>query len=249
MVPDEGQNRRILVYQPVFTPREGRLGKGMKRRLFFWVIGLKMLMAASLPVTKAGLIPVLDGTSAPDSTLGTYTVTSFGDDTRPAYYNYSSVTSPLGGNITFGTSLELCEVGEKWTTWSHDYKGDVYWSGEDRYFITLTMPAGTSAFYFYAQPYGSAEHTITASAYDGVSVVTEISQSVSGSSGASYFGFYGTNGSVIASIVVSTKTEDFAIGEFGISMIPAPAAIILAGIGLGTISRLRKSVHSCGKWV
>ena len=229
--------------------RDGRLGKGMKRRLFFWVIGLKMLMAASLPVAEAGLISVCGGTSAPSSTLGTYTMTSFTDDERPTFSKYSFVAAPLGGNVTFGIPLEHWEIYENWTTWSHSYEGDIYWSGEDIHIITMILPAKTSAFYFYAQPCDPDEHTITAAAYDGVSFVSEISQSVSRDPGAAYFGFYGTNGSVIASITVSTETEDFVIGEFGISMIPAPCAIILAGIGVGMICRLRKSVISCDKRV
>ena len=201
-----------------------------------------MFMASSLPVAKDGLVPVFGGTSAPAAAMDTYAMTSFGDDTRPTFSEYDFVTSPLGGNINFGKLLEHCKIQEEWLTWSHGYMGDVYRSGKEEYTITLILPAGTSAFYFYAQPYNTAEYSITAVAYDGVSHLnnSSISHSVSGSSGASYFGFYGTDNSVIATITIICETKDFAVGEFGISMIPAPGAIILACIGVCMTGWLKK---------
>ena len=213
--------------------------KGMKRILIFWVIGLNMLMEASVPVAKAGLSSVIGGVNAPASTLGSYTMTSFAEDLRSSYSLCSYVTSPAGENITFSIPLRKREVGVSWSTWSHDYKGDVYWTGGDEKFVILTMPEGTSAFYFYAQPQNAAVHTITATAYDKNDESERIIQNISGTGGASYYGFYNTGGSDISKISIYGDA-DFAIGEFGISMIPAPDAFLLCYIGLSAVLGLKR---------
>ena len=80
------------------------------------------------------------------------------------------------------------------------------------------MPAGTAAFYFYAEPDNFATFTITAT-----SGTTVVATPVAGASGANYFGFYGTAGDTIASIAVAiTGTTSFAVGEFGISRVTVP---------------------------
>ena len=199
-----------------------------------------MLMAGSISVAEAGLSSVIGGTSAPASTLGPYSISPFEDDSRPSNKKYLYVTSPINGDVLFDLSLEHHEVLQDWASWSHDYTGDVYWTGEGEYLVTLTMPSGTSAFYFYAQPQNAVVNTITATAFDGVDCIETISQEVNGNSGACYYGFYGTEGSVIAKISIYSDARDFAIGEFGISMIPAPEAFLLGNIGLCTVLELRK---------
>ncbi len=199
-----------------------------------------MSMTASVSVTKAGLISVVGGTNAPEATLGPYEMIQFADDARPVREKFSFVLSPLGGNITFNISLEHRKIPVDWALWSHNYKGDVYWTGDNGEYAGMTLPSGTSAFYFYAEPKDTGVNTITAIAYDGVSDIVTVSQEIDSIGGASYFGFYGINGSVIRNIMVYSENADFAIGEFGISTIPAPGAVLLGSIGIGIIGFLRK---------
>lgn len=212
----------------------------MKRIVFFRVIGLIMSITASESVAKAGLISVSGGQIMSPTTLGPYTITPFSDDLRPIGQQYTFVTSPLGGNVTFSFPMIHDEIMPGWSSWSNDYQGDVYWTGPGNHFAVLKMPSETCAFYFYAQPRYSDVHTISALAYDGISNICQISQEVHFYSGAGYYGFYCTEGSVIDTITIYCNTTDFAIGEFGISMLPAPGAILLGAIGVGIVGCLRR---------
>ena len=129
---------------------------------------------------------------------------------------------------------------QQWATWSNGYTGDVYWTGDGVNSVSISLPSGTSAFYFYAQPQNAGVHTITAVAFDGISEIETISQDVEGDSGASYYGFYGTEGTLITEITVYGGTIDFAIGEFGISIIPAPEAFLLCNVGLSFVFGLKR---------
>jgi hypothetical protein len=157
------------------------------------------------------------GTGPPPATLGPYTMTAFGPDPQPLNQGpvVTSVNDPAG-TVTFSPPLNHSRVGNGWVTWSHGYTGDVYWTSGST--ITMTLPAGTRAFYFYAEPNTFAVFDVTATAQDGT---TSGPIQVQGDSGAKYFGFYATGTPNIESITVTTTdTTGFGVGEFGI----APAA-------------------------
>ena len=162
------------------------------------------------------------GTASPPSTLGPYTMTAFGPDSQQVCPNAGSsvtgVTDPAG-TIGFSQALRHDHAGTVgcWATWSHQYTGDVYdtIAATDRTQVTIRLPSGTNAFYFYAEPNQFQVLTITATAQDGT---TSGPVAVQGNSGAQYFGFYGTGGETLSSITVTTSdTTGFAVGEFGIN--------------------------------
>jgi hypothetical protein len=157
------------------------------------------------------------GTGPPPATLGPYTMTAFGPDPQPINQGpvVTSVNDPAG-TVSFSPPLNHSTVGNGWDTWSHGYTGDVYWTTGST--ITMTLPAGTRAFYFYAEPNTFAVFDVTATAQDGT---TSGPIQVQGNSGATYFGFYATGTPNIESITVTTTdTTGLGVGEFGI----APAA-------------------------
>jgi hypothetical protein len=155
------------------------------------------------------------GTSAPPSTLGPYSMTPFGADTQAVGASVDSVVGPTG-NLRFSPSLEHCLTPNPdgcWETWSNNYSGDVYATSSDD--ITITLPDGTSAFYFYAEPDQFMTFSVTATSDNGT---TSGAIPVAGFAGAEYFGFYTTGSSPLKSITVSaTDPDGFAVGEFGIS--------------------------------
>lgn len=212
----------------------------MKRSLTIGEAGLIMSLTILASIGKAGLVGVTGGTTSPTASLGPYTMMPFQADSQSAgYMPVSSVESPLGGFVVFDSPLLHAVTPGEWLTWSHDYNGDVYYTASNQS-ITMTMPQGTSAFYFYAQPNSLSLHSISANASDGINVGVEINQDVEGYQGASYYGFYGTDGSMVSSITVTCETMDFAIGEFGIASVPAPSGICLGFIGMNFMMWLRR---------
>jgi pimeloyl-ACP methyl ester carboxylesterase len=156
------------------------------------------------------------GSDAPPPTLGAYSMTPFLADLQP-FGNVSSVATPSNGDITFMPSLNHLQIGQGWATWSNGYTGDVYSTNGGTSAI-MTLPLGTSAFYFYAEPNPFAEFYITATTQNGTSSGPI---PVNGFHGANYFGFY-TDGSTTLETISVSSNADFAIGEFGISTAAAP---------------------------
>ena len=156
------------------------------------------------------------GTNAPPATLGPYTMAPFGPDTAADGAVVSGVNDPAG-SITFSPSLTHTLVGSLWLTWSHGYTGDVYFVIPTQP-ITITLPAGTKAFYLYAEPNTFDVFDVQATAQDGT---TSGPVQVQGDSGAKYFGFYGTGDAEIQTVTVTTTdTSGLAVGEFGIFVPP-----------------------------
>ena len=149
-------------------------------------------------------------TDPPPAGLGPYVMTSFGTDPQDVG-EVTEVSGPTGP-LSFPTALDHELVGEGWLTWSNGYSGDVYVS-DDSDTATVQLPAGTRAFYLYAEPNIFEDFNVSATTADGT---TSGPVTVYGDSGAKYFGFYATGGRRLSEITVGADDE-VAIGEFGIS--------------------------------
>ncbi len=165
------------------------------------------------------------GTDAPPATLGGFPMTPFPDN--PAALGTVVTTAaapnpPCEGDITFDPAMQLQAIGTGWNTWSHDYAGQVYIPEAYAEITTLliTMPANTCAFYLYVEPNNYEAHEITCIANEGLA--DEVSSgpvAVTGSAGATYFGFFSDATSHIETVRVNAVVgaQGFAVGEFGIS--------------------------------
>jgi len=130
---------------------------------------------------------------------------------------YARRPSPISGYLVF-TPKPICElVGSGWATWSNGYTGNVYWNNTNvgsPTTIKLTMPTGTQAFYFYAEPNEFQTFDLEATAQNGT---TSGPLQVYGQAGAQYYGFYSKNSSLHIKTITITCNDDFAVGEFGIA--------------------------------
>jgi hypothetical protein len=209
----------------------------MRKHLSLAVVAAAALLMASTAQASLIWFNPFNPTAAAPATLGQYTMTAFGDDARPNGGVVSDVPSPLGGVVGFSPDLTHTEVGAGWATWSHGYTGDLYFTFGST--LTLTLPSGTGAFYFYAEPNVHDVFSITAVA-DGAGTT----QFVQGLSGARFFGVYSDDFSAIDHIVITVESDadGFAVGEFGVATVPEPSTLLLMGAGLlATRMRRRKA--------
>jgi PEP-CTERM motif len=214
----------------------------MKNRLLSRVLTAALGVALAATSLSAQISGVSGSTATPPAVFGSYPMTAFGLDAQP-FSTTTSVASPLGGLLSFSSALNHVRVGSGWATWSNGYTGDVYWTGETT--VTFTLPALTSAFYFYAEPDQFSVFNITAT-----SGTTILAENVDGSAGAKFFGFF-TDGSVFLNTISITTTDDtgFAVGEFGIAKgaitpVPEPSTYALFGaaslVGIVAFRRSRQ---------
>jgi subtilase family serine protease len=156
------------------------------------------------------------GTGAPPAYLGTHKVKAFKALSCTQYSLYVKVSGPTG-NVGLAPTLECEQIGSGWATWSNGYTGDVYYDGQNpgaSNTVTLTLPAGTRAFYFYAEPNEFETFDLQATAQNGT---TSGPLQVLGDSGAQYLGFYANGPGLNIKTITITCDDDFAVGEFGIA--------------------------------
>lgn len=182
------------------------------------VVGSLVMASAALAAGAVGYYGK-PGTKAPPPTLKGFAMKKFGPDTRPNEANVTTVKGPTG-EITFSKPVQHDTIGSGWEAWSNGYKGSVYATNESNS-ISFTLPRGTKAFYFYAEPNSLGTFAMTASA-DGASSGPKAVHSNLKTGGARYFGFYAkTKTARVTKVKVtitgeSGESQGFAIGEFGI---------------------------------
>jgi hypothetical protein len=194
--------------------------------------GLRLLaVSASAAALLITLLPgattasggiVFDGSpgiNPPPSTLGPYAMTPFGPDGLVPHSTTTSVPAPGGGSVGFGgASLFVVSPSGVAGGWTAGYAGHVYALGPD--VITLTLPSGTRAFYFYAEPNRpGGPYTVTATSSNGTTSGPVTFTGLGFGVRAQYFGFYmsTTASATLASITISNDaSHDTIVGEFGI---------------------------------
>ena len=138
--------------------------------------------------------------------------------------------SPVPGDLTVAPQVRKFTMPDIWqAAWSNGYAGPIFFSGEGVRTSTLTLPAGATAFYFYAQPNrydGSFGVTATTDSgtTSGPILVTPVIAPLVYTAGG--FGFYvDTPGETITSITITVpnSVNGFGLAQFGISLqVPGP---------------------------
>lgn len=162
------------------------------------------------------------GTGAPPAKLGGAKMQKFTPDHRRRFARVTTVSGPTGQISFSGAVIHLVvkNVNKKgyWRTWSNSYRGDVYFAPPPS--TTITLPANTTAFYFYVEPNDPGKFSVTATASGTSSGPVK----VLGAGGATFFGFVAKGGAHLSTIKVSSSDRfrsrkhpgGFALGEFGI---------------------------------
>jgi hypothetical protein len=168
--------------------------------------------------TQMVLFDTSVGSAAPPPTLCGQPLTPFAPDPRPLWDHVTTLPTPctIPGVIGINHSVNHRRIGAGWTMWSHDYTGDVYYcNGWDT--VTLTMPVGTTAVYFYVEP-DNWSHTFQV-LVNGTYLSEEFT--ASSAHGAAYVGICGNP---VETVTLTSSTHQFAIGEFGITCVDMPGA-------------------------
>lgn len=209
------------------------------RRLRFGSVACLLLALVATPAL-ATIQSTVIGTGAPPATLGAVPVTAFPADGRATGPGFTTVPTPIGGDLTFSYAVTHATVPAIWNNWSNGYTGDVYYTlgATSPNSLTITLPPGTGAFYLYseANTYGTFSFTVTSGAASQTLNITT-------PNGATGVGFWDDAGGTLTSVTVSTTT-DFAVGEFGIggpiAVIPtlSTAGLVALALALGFIGML-----------
>ena len=183
-------------------------------------VALVLTLLPGTTVAAGGI--VFDGSpgiNPPPSTLGPYAMTPFGPDGLAPDSTTTSVPAPGGSSVGFGgPSLFVVRPSDVAGGWTAGYAGHVYALGPT--VVTLTLPSGTRAFFFYAEPnrFGGP-YTVTATSSNGTTSGPVTFTGVGFGVRAQYFGFYmsTTTSATLASITISNNAStDTIVGEFGI---------------------------------
>ena len=184
---------------------------GSLRQLLFGVV-----FAAAADRGWAATTGLLLGTSSPPAAVDGQPLLAFSTDATPEFTSVTSVPAPSGLNLAFDQGVEHLVVGSSWYNWGQGYSGDVYATDLTSFSLTITLPADTTRFVFYAMPSDLVIQPFTVSETASVSPLV---QSIDGNGDAAGFLFVAAPGATLGQVSI-ISTGSFAVGEFLLTTIP-----------------------------
>ena len=154
----------------------------------------------------------------------------------------NSLADPFGGTIGFSTPVEIRTGNVTWNPWRSGSNAPVLWSGMGQNSVTLTFDHSPIAFGMYAMPnLLSSPFDVTLGLEDG----SELTQTIDGLDGPSFFGFRNGVGVDWMTISVDEPTYGLGFGEMVMAAesaptVPEPATLLLFGLGLVGAGAVRK---------
>lgn len=202
-------------------------------------IACGVVFAAAADCGWAATTGSLLGTSSPPSAVDGQPLLAFSTDPAPEFASVTTVPSPSGLDLSFDQGMEHLVVGYSWYNWGQGYLGDLYATDPTSvsFSLTITLPADTTRFVFYAMPSDLVIQPFTVSETSSGSPLLE---SIDGNGDAAGFLFVADPGSTLDQIFI-TSTGSFAVGEFLLTSIPeASTGGVGAVLVFLTATRLRR---------
>ena len=167
------------------------------------------------------------GTASPPAVVDGRALLAFQTDAAPEFASVTTVPSPSGLPLSFDQGLEHLVVGSSWYNWGQGYSGDIYAMDPTSvsFSLTITLPADTTRFAFYAMPSDLVIQSFTVSETASVSPLV---QSIDGNGDAAGFLFVAAPGATLDQVFI-TSTGSFAVGEFLLASIPEAST---GGVGI-----------------
>ena len=148
----------------------------MKIRSLALTLSALALAAASF-AANADIVFTNLGTDAPPASVGSHGLVPFDQGPQAAISDFTNVTAipggPNGTSVGLSVASSKRTVGGSWGTWSHGYTGAVYYPNGATT-VTLNLPAGTEAFYVYAEPDPFSYQNITATSNTGAGMPARV---------------------------------------------------------------------------
>lgn len=180
------------------------------------------------------------GDSASWKTGGTNALSNLGynmeriadDPSIPSWLDDERTISSLSsskGTLSFSEGVYKGYVGYGWQTWSHGYRGEVYFNNGDN-FLTIKLAKAIIAFDLFVQPNDHPVMPLAITALTRSGAKTTLLQQVDGSGGAKYFGFYATEEDYISEIQIESPLGGlgFGMADFRLDSaesVPEPATV------------------------
>jgi hypothetical protein len=177
---------------------------------------LQFAVLAMLPLTSQATVFGVQLGTVPPTTVGPYAMTRFDKTPQNALADDTTVPhipSPFGGFLAFSPSATKFSVPATWNTWSDGYTGAVFYNLTP---VTLTLPPGSLAFYFFYEGASASPADVTVTTSEGATLGPI---SVDPNGDAIGFAFYSDNPAVTLTTItiVSADPEGSATAEFGVA--------------------------------
>ena len=203
----------------------------MQKTSIITLIALGALVAMSVPAHADSFVTISQPTTAYNSET-----TDYGGG------NGSIGTINSLGPFSFSSALTEDSVPTSWSTWNtppavDSSTPDVLWTGGSST-LTLTISGTHNVVGFELEPDFSND-SVTATFYDGASVIDALNQTVDWNGGALLFALQDTSGD-ITSVVITDNTggDSFAIAQVSAGNVtPEPGTLSLLGLGMLALAK------------